>query len=505
MESFVQLSAQSNVFTKENFGGKATNLNEMIRRGGVNVPPGFVAGTRFCFGKDFSRANTGYGKGDMFGYYLSSHIRYLAQLTETAWASSNDVKPLIVSVRSGAPVSMPGMMDTILNIGLTRNNLKSFAKANNSSMAFALDCYRRLIQMYGTTVRGIPASKFNEVYDAATLFWSELTELSYAVIVDLYEKAYKEATGEDFPADPNIQLLEACNAVFKSWHSEKAINYRDIEGYSHTMGTAVTVQQMVFGNLNEHSATGVIFTHDPNTGIKGVYGDFLQNAQGEDVVAGTHKVSSIQDIVKHDTLSAAGKKLFKIVGEIYQMNRNILDIEFTIENGEVYILQYRKAKCSNRATIRSILDMTRGGEISAEDATSQFMELLPAVDKGSKDPGNLGFVGKGLGATENVVTGSIAVGHEQADAFFAEGVPYIYVANETAPDDIVQMKNAVGILTAKGGAVSHAVVVARAWSKTCVVGFSKLQINEDGFSINGEEYSNGSLIKINGATGEVWA
>ena len=490
----------------EHVGGKAANLNHMIRSG-FNVPYGFVAGTQWSHSKDFERGAS-FSDGDNFASYLHSYIRWLAQITKTEWCGSGSSYgngPLVVSVRSGAPISMPGMMDTILNIGITKNNIKDFVTANNSTMTFGLDCYRRLIQMYGSTVKDIPLTEFTSIYDAALTFWGTLDEEAYNIVIDFYEKIYKKHTGETFPDDPSEQLLQACNAVFKSWFSEKAKSYREIEGIDEKMGTAVTVQKMVFGNLNDQSATGVVFTHDPNTGIKGWYGDYLKSAQGEDVVAGTHKVIPIRNILSDQSVSSAGIKLQQVIGKLYQMNRDILDIEFTIENGELYILQYRVAKRSRGASVRNIIDMTRDGEISSEEATKRFLNMLPETESGDKDPGDLILLGKGLGATEGVVVAKIAIGHKQADKFHKNGEKYVYVAKETAPDDVTQMKNAAGILTALGGSVSHAVVVARAWNKTCVVGFSKIMIEDDHFTCGGNVFKNGDLIKINGSSGEVWA
>lgn len=477
-------------------GGKASNLNNMMALG-LPVPNGFVAGTQWTL-------EQGYCEGSHFDFYLKSHIRNLAAKTKTGWQASGAKGPLVVSVRSGAQRSMPGMMETILNIGLNRGNIEEFVAANNATMEFGLDCYRRLVQMYGSTVHGIPLTAFTNLFQAAEVFYGGWSTNLYEDIIDRYEKIYFDYVGEEFPQNTNEQLLEASNAIFKSWYSDKAEAYRNIEGINISGGTAVTVQQMVFGNLNNRSATGVVFTHNPNTGVKGWYGDYLKKAQGEDVVAGTHKVLPIKDIINDEELKVAGTKLLKLLGNMYKEYKEILDVEFTIQNGELYILQYRVAKRTTAASVRYIIDLCSTAEISAEDATTKLISMMPTVNCGTTDPGDLTKIGKGLGATSGIAVGEIAIGHEAANSAAANGRNYVYVATETAPDDIEQMQKAAGILTAKGGSVSHAVVVARAWDKTCVVGFDKMTVNTDSLTVNGMTYKNGQLIKIDGSTGEIY-
>jgi pyruvate,orthophosphate dikinase len=501
----LQITEQHDDLLPNLFGGKAANISKMVNMG-FNVPKAFVIPTSKTFDIDFKNGKC-YNHGSTFHSQLLSQVRYLAQQTNSTWASQWG-DPLIVSVRSGAPVSMPGMMDTILNIGLTKDNLDTFAKSREASKSFALDCYRRLIQMYGVTVKNVDPSHFNKIFDATKTLWlNEIPEHGYAKLVDAYEQIYLRETGEIFPDDPNVQLLEATNAVFRSWFSEKACNYRAIENISDKLGTAVLIQQMVFGNL-DNSATGVAFTHNPNTGEKGLYGDYLAGAQGEDVVSGAHKVYPINEMLKQSEFSDACKQLQSYMMQLLNREKDILDIEFTIERGKLYMLQYRIAKRSQRAEIRTIIDMVKSSDISAVTATNRFLQLLPKPDSGlDLSEADLTYVGRGVGATEGIVTGRIAVGHEQADIFTKEGIPYVYVASETAPEDSVQMKNSVGILTALGGKLSHAAVVARGWNKSCVVSLPELKMlpNNKGCSIAGFEYLNGHPIKINGATGEVWA
>lgn len=498
--SFLLLDKKYDIYPKELVGGKARNLHEMIHAD-LPVPKAIVISVDECFKLDFTEQV--HEPLSSFDLKLRSHIRYLSMQTDYNWNQSH--RPLLVSVRSGAPISMPGMMETILNIGLTRDNLEAFVEARGATRAFGLDCYRRLIQMYGVTVDNIPADAFSKVYKAARLFYPELDEAANENLVRIFERIYKEHTGRDFTNDPNEQLLSACNAVFRSWHSDKAKTYRDIEGIPHDMGTAVTIQEMVFGNLDDRSATGVVFTHDPNSGALGWYGDYLVGAQGEDVVAGTHAVLHIDSILQDENLRQPGKDLQITIGNLWHKHKAILDIEFTIESGKLWILQYREAKCARQATIRSILEMARSGNISVGESTAKVMDLLPPIDRGSQDPGNLTLLGKGLGATDGTVVGQIAIGREVARRCQDEGISYIYVAHETAPDDVEQMKGAVGILTASGGLVSHAALIARSWNKTCVLGFDRIKVNEDHFTFNGETYMNGSLMKIDGTTGQVFA
>ena len=498
------VTLNSMVYPADKVGGKAANISKMLDMG-LPVPLGFTACTSHTFERDFKNGER-FDSGSALASRLNSYIRWLAQETDCSWNNEYG-KPLIVSVRSGAPISMPGMMDTILNVGLTKRNMDQFIKEYGASKGFALDCYRRLIQMFATTVKGVESHHFTKVYDAAKIYYRDTwDEEVYTILVDMYEDIYQQEVGEKFPDDPNVQLLESTNAVFASWFSDKAVAYRSIEDISDKLGTSVTVQQMVFGNL-EKSATGVVFTHNPNSGEKGIYGDYLTNAQGEDVVAGTHKVIPINNIFSDSELAPAAKQLQAQMGKLLDIEKDILDIEFTIQRGELYLLQYRVAKRSQRASVRTIIDMARTGDLTASSATERFMALLPKAEAGSDDPGNLKYLGKGIGATDGTVVGRIAIGHEKANELHESGEPYIYVAMETNPEDSVQMKNSVGILTALGGKLSHAAVVARGWNKSCVVSLEGMEVSNEGDSFTFEDvtYPNGAWIKINGSSGEVWA
>lgn len=496
----------SEALNKDEHGGKATGISELIRAG-LPAPNGFVIPTHETFNRDFENGDKHPMNGYMY-HQLMSRVRYIANDTNTYFSDEVllDRAPLLVSVRSGAPVSMPGMMDTILNIGLTRNNLDQFVESKNATRSFGLDCYRRLVQMFAVTVHGVSDELFTQVYNAAKTYFFELNEEAYEIMANMFEQIYLEEVGEPFPQRPSVQLLGAVNAVFMSYYSEKAKQYRSIEGLSDSMGTAVTVQPMIFGNL-DRSATGVAFTHNPNTGVRGLYGEYLRSAQGEDVVAGTHAVLSLDRIFKDPELQHPAADLSHHMGSLLSQKKDILDVEFTIERGQLWILQYRVAKRSNRASVRSILDMTRQGDISSEEATVRFMKMLPEQDTGITTEGDMKLLGQGLGVTEGIVTGKIATTHEFAEECHNNGEPFIYVANETNPNDVVQMKNSVGILTATGGSLSHAAVVARGWGKSCVVSFEEITVIDNGIyhgSGGGIHYPNGTIIRINGDTGEVY-
>jgi pyruvate,orthophosphate dikinase len=474
-------------------GGKAANIARM-RGMGLPTPDGFVS----TVGETFESRD----RNSPFAYALNTHIRNLAQRTGKTWGLDYG-NPLIVSVRSGAPISMPGMMDTILNVGLNRGNLDRFVESRKATREFGLDCYRRLIHMFGTTVKGIDPELFNEVYEAAQVYYDILDEEAYETLVNIYEDIYLKEVGETFPSSPSEQLYQAADAVYASWWSEKALAYRSLENISDSLGTAVTVQEMIFGNLDA-SATGVVFTHNPNTGVKGLYGDFLKKAQGEDVVSGTHKVNSIDAIFEDPEIEKAARDLQATMARLFHVERDILDVEFTIERGKLYLLQYRIAKRSKRAGVRLIVDLSKDGDITSEEATNRFMDLLPQQAVGKVDDKELTYKGKGLGVTDGLAIGKIATNHDRAQLYIDSGEDYVYVSKETSPSDSVYMKNAVGILTAKGGRLSHAAVVARGWDKPCVVCFEKMKVNSDGIMIDNEVIDSGSLVKINGATGEVW-
>lgn len=484
--------------TASKYGGKAANLSKMMKMN-LPVPPGFVASTDWT--EPVGRLNEPEVVKNL-NTKVQLAIRGLVDGQEGAVWNKKGLKPLVVSVRSGAPVSMPGMMDTILNVGLTSDNIVAFGEVYEDRK-FALDCYRRLIQMYGDTVKGIPSKEFSTLWTQFnTFYYDGLTESSLEDAIDRYLKIYKTHTGEEFPDDPDKQLSEACQAVYRSWYSEKAKSYREIEGIDDDLGTAVTVQQMVFGNL-DMSATGVVFTHNPNTGEQGLYGDFLEGAQGEDVVSGAFKVKDINTIF-NDKFKTLGRQLQGHLRDIYYVERDMLDVEFTIERGKLWILQYRKAKRSTRASVRFIVDLAKKGDISPNVAATKFLQLMPKKNTSLEDHEGLEFVGKGLGVTNDFAVGKAALTKEFVDECIKNGDPYIFIANETSPDDTSKMKDAVGILTAQGGAISHAAIVARSWDKPCVVSATQLKIEEDEFIMADVRHEQGDIIKIDGESGCIW-
>lgn len=466
------------------------------------VPRAFVITSNHCFEPAIVEGK-GYTQESTFNIELRGFVRWLAQSTGKTWAgdahSDKKALPLLVSARSGAAVSMPGMMDTILNIGITPENIERFP-----NKAFALDAYRRLIQMFANTVCGVNPDEFREVHDAAKVFFLIPDEHSAQVVVDRYLEIFKTQVGTDFPTDPNVQLLDSINAVFKSWHNNRAKVYRDIEGIPEDMGTAATVQEMVFGNLSETSGTGVVFSHDPNTGIQGLYGDFLANAQGEDVVSGSYSTVPIEDMKKSTAFKKNFNELNSWVKNLVNYEKDMLDIEFTIEDGKLFLLQTRKAKRSRRADVSFVMQQMTDGIMDRETAVQRIMDHMPN-DTGTTDVSALSMVGRGVATNEGIVAAKIAVGQAAAQKFIDSGEKYIFVAKETDPDDVLFMSKSIGMLTATGGVVSHAAVVARNWNIPCVVGFEQMEVFEDYVCIGDKRVATGDLMKINAQTGDVWA
>lgn len=481
-------------------GGKAHNLMKLRHRG-VPVPNAFVISTDMSLMPEVELG--GFKPNSTFLTEVKAFTRWIGVQSSKQWAGDQYTgkydTPLLVSVRSGAPVSMPGMMDTVLNVGLTSENIETF-----ENKVFALDAYRRLIQMYASTVCGVKTDEFREIHDAAGIFFLERNEVAARLVVKRYLEVFKREVGEDFPDDANTQLFESINAVFRSWNSDRAKAYRQIEGISDDMGTAVTVQEMVYGNLDELSGTGVVFSHNPNTGESGLYGDFLCNAQGEDVVSGSYNTIPISQMKDLPDFLQAYKSLRSWVNKLVSWEDEMLDIEFTIESGKLHILQQRVAKRSSRADIGFILNRVAGGQTTVPNALEKIMSRLPA-ETGTTDPGDLTPVGTGVGTGHGTICAKVAVGHDEADKLIAAGEKYIYVAKETNPDDVMWMSKSIGLLTAQGGVVSHAAVIARNWNIPAVVGFSAMEVYDDYIVIGDKRIASGELLKINAHSGEVWA
>lgn len=481
-------------------GGKGANLNRMTVDLGMPVPYGFTIEASECIEH---KGKTSIRKPLWDNIKLA--IADLEKRTGREFGSESN--PLLVSVRSGAKFSMPGMMETVLNVGLTRKVVPGLAATTNE--VFALDSYRRLLQMYGTTVAGIPDEEFKGYQDAINEFTlgGKLNEDLISVLIDSYVGIYKKHE-EKLPTQPWKQLDRAIMAVFESWWGDKATTYREIEGIPDDLGTAVNVQIMVFGNMNDNSGTGVAFTRNPNTGDSERYGDFLINAQGEDVVAGTHDTVPLADMSK--TFPTQAEELEAIMVRLEGEFKDMCDIEFTIEDGKLWMLQTRVGKRNPKAAIRIAVELAADGILSPEEATDRLYQLkdeaknAPIVEQAGAFAGKL--LGKGLAASPGRVIGKVALTSESAKMMAENGHDVILVRELTEPSDIAGMAKAVGILTAKGGLVSHAAVVARGWGKACVVGFDGLKFStSSGVPKVGDiKLAEGTKVCIDGETGEVF-
>ncbi len=480
-------------------GGKGAGLAEM-RRIGLPVPPGFTITTEAC--------NMYQKTGKFPDGMMQAVMESLAKVEkETGKSLGNQSKPLLVSVRSGAPISMPGMMDTILNVGLNDTTLSGLAKSTGNRR-FALDSYRRLKQMFGTVVMGIEHEKFEEEIEkikekAGKKHDIELNEKELEEINRAFDDVYTRSSKE-FPQDPTVQMTMAIEAVFNSWNSPRAKVYRELNNIPETLGTAVNIVSMVFGNMGEDSATGVAFTRNPNTGEKELFGEFLQNAQGEDVVAGIRTPRKISDMEK--ILPDAYKEFVKCAEILEKHYRDMQDMEFTIEKGKFYMLQTRSGKRSARATVRIAVDMVNEGLINKEEAvmrvTPSTLDILfhPQVRKTGKEK----VLGQGLAASPGAATGMIVFSSDRAVELAKERKKIILVRPETTADDVRGMSVSEGFLTQKGGMTSHAAVVARAMGKPAVVGVESMSVNvrERSLSIGGTILREGDMITVDGTNGE---
>jgi pyruvate, orthophosphate dikinase len=483
-------------------GGKGMGLAEMTQMG-VPVPAGFTITTDAC------RAYVSNGKElpDGVAEEIEHYLGALEEKTGKRFGDTSD--PLLVSVRSGAAVSMPGMMDSILNLGLNDEAVVGLARATGNDR-FANDSYRRLIQMYGEVVDGIHPQRFEGAL--ADLKKSrgaaqdvDLSADDLAELIDTYRVIYREETGHDFPQDPREQLTRAVRAVFDSWDSPRAQVYRRTYDIPDDLGTAVNVVQMVFGNKGEESGTGVAFTRDPSTGEQGLYGEFLANAQGEDVVAGIRTPEPLAQMERK--LPAAFAQLLETMRRLEEHYRDMQDIEFTVEDNDLYLLQTRSAKRTAAAAVKAAVDMAAEGLISREDAVAridpaQLDQLLhPMIDPAA----DWEVATKGLNASPGAACGAIVLDADAAEERGKAGESVILVRWETTPDDIHGLIQAAGILTAHGGMTSHAAVVARGMGKPCVAGCEGLSIDIDArtITVGGRTLSEGDLLTIDGGTGAV--
>ncbi|MDO5671265.1 MAG: pyruvate, phosphate dikinase [Actinomycetaceae bacterium] len=502
MPKYVYNFSEGDKDQKDLLGGKGANLAEMTKLG-LPVPPGFTISTDAC------RA---YLKDGHEPEELRVQVtKALRQIEETLGRTLGDpADPLLMSVRSGAKFSMPGMMETVLNVGLNDQSVGGLAEVSGSER-FAWDSYRRLVQMFGKTVLDIDGDLFLNAHDALKdkkgvtddldLDAADLKELT-----EQFKGIVADATGKPFPQAPRDQLDLAIEAVFNSWNTERAAIYRRRERIPHDLGTAVNVQTMVFGNMGETSGTGVCFTRDPSTGHSGVYGDYLMNAQGEDVVAGIRNTSPLsaleeQDKVSYDELRALMRKL-----ETHY--RDLCDIEFTIERGKLWMLQTRVGKRTAAAAFRIATQLVDEGLITKDEALmrvtgEQLTQLMfPQFDPDAK-PQSLA---RGMAASPGAAVGAIVFDNAAAEAAAAAGTKCILVRRETNPDDLPGMVAAEGVLTARGGKTSHAAVVARGMGKTCVCGAEALEIDAAAktMTVGGTVYREGDVIAIDGMTGDVF-
>ncbi len=507
MEKYVYLFNEGNKDMRDLLGGKGANLAEMTNIG-LPVPSGFTVTTEAC--------NKYYDDGKVLADSIIEEIKSnLAKLEEKTGKKFGDLdNPLLVSVRSGARASMPGMMDTVLNLGLNDEIAESFAKKINNKR-FVYDSYRRFIQMFADVVKGYSKSKFEEIIDEVKKEKGvkddiELDEADMVSLTEKFKAAYKEFAGEDFPQEPFTQLIEAVKAVFRSWNNERAIYYRRINDIPSSWGTAVNVQEMVYGNSGNTSGTGVAFTRNPATGEKKLFGEYLINAQGEDVVAGIRTPSEI------DTLKSEMPEVYaefaKIAQRLEDHYNDMQDMEFTIENGKLFILQTRNGKRTASAAVKIAVDLVNEGRISKEDAVlmvdpkSLDALLHPTFTGDAIKKGKV--IGRGLAASPGAGTGHIYFTAEDVIKAKNEGIDAILVRLETSPEDIEGMNSSKGVLTLRGGMTSHAAVVARGMGICCVSGVGTFSIDEKTKTLrtgDGEEFKEGDYISIDGSTGTVYA
>ncbi|HKZ48741.1 MAG TPA: pyruvate, phosphate dikinase [Thermoplasmata archaeon] len=508
MPKHVYLFSEGNAEMRDLLGGKGAGLAEMTRLG-LPVPPGFTITTKACVSSM---------KRGKFPPGLRKQVfAALATVEQASGKRFGDAaNPLLVSVRSGSKFSMPGMMDTVLNLGLNAKAVEGLAHLSGDRRA-ALDAYRRLLSMFGRIVKGIEAAKFEDLLTAhkrkaGAARDTDLDERALEALLADYRALYRAAAGEAFPEDPRKQLLQAIEAVFRSWNGKRAVDYRNAMKIPHDLGTAANVQAMVFGNLGEDSGTGVVFTRDPATGERRAYGEYLANAQGEDVVAGIRTPMRIAELeAKLPDLYAELAKHLALLERHY---KDVQDVEFTVERGKLYVLQTRAAKRTAAAAVRIAVDMVREGLVSREEAILRvdpqqvYQLLLPRFDDAAKEEAHRAgkFLAKGLNASPGAATGVAILHPDRAEELGRQGKPVILVRQETSPDDVHGMLHSKGILTSRGGATSHAAVVARGLGLPCVAGCEAITVDYAAGEFRAGEriVREGEPISLDGATGEVF-
>src|SRR5580692_10641116 len=497
--------ADGNGKMKDDLGGKGAGLAEMTNAG-LPVPPGFTIQTEAC--REYMRHGSVSKQVDR---EMQEALSQLEQLQGQKLGKGDN--PLLVSVRSGAKFSMPGMMDTILNLGLNDQSVEALAKRSNNPR-FAYDSYRRLIQMFGSVVLEIPKSDFEEVFDAKkkqkkAKLDTDLDAKALKEVIEEYKKVVKKHSKRDFPQDSHEQLVMARDAVFRSWQNDRAKHYRRINNISDELGTAVNVQAMVYGNLGDTSGTGVGFTRNPAIGTKEFYGEFLMNAQGEDVVAGIRTPVPILELEK--VMPDVYRQLREITTRLEKHYRDMQDFEFTIQEGKLYMLQTRNGKRTGLAAVRVAIQMVEEGLITKEEAIfrvepNQLCDfLVPRLDEKST---KVELLATGLPASPGAAVGQIVFTADEAVKMAGHDTtkkPVILVRAETTPEDIHGMEVAKGILTSRGGMTSHAAVVTRGMGKCCVAGAGDIDVNEKSreMKVKGQTFKEGDWISLDGTTGRV--
>ncbi len=493
---------EGNADMRDLLGGKGANLCEM-KRIGLPVPPGFVITTQAC--------RLYWEKGSRLIDEMAQDIKnYMNKLErETGKKFGDSKKPLLVSVRSGAPVSMPGMMDTILNLGLNDETVKGLEELSGDSR-FAYDSYRRFLQMFSNVVMGISHDLFEEILSEIKIKKgykddSQVDAETWKEVIALYKRLIKDKTGQDFPQDVWKQLYMAIEAVFKSWNNPRAVTYRKLHKIPDDLGTAVNIVAMVFGNMGDDSGTGVCFTRNPSTGEKELYGEFLENAQGEDVVAGIRTPRPIHEL--KDIFPEVYKQLVEVASTLEKHYRDMQDIEFTVERKKLYLLQTRTGKRTAKAAVKIAVDMVEEGLITKKEAVKRINpEQVEQLLHNQLDPSaKLNVIAKGLPASPGAAVGRVVFSPDEAESLGKKGESVILVRPETTPDDIHGIFAAKGVLTSRGGMTSHAAVVARGIGKPCVSGCETINIDlkRELFTVGDIVVRKGDIITIDGSKGIV--
>ncbi len=501
-KKYTYLFSEGNGKMRELLGGKGANLAEMTNLG-LPVPQGFTISTEAC--------TQYYEDGRKINEEIQEQIlEYIVKMEEITGKKFGDKEnPLLVSVRSGARASMPGMMDTILNLGLNEEVVQVMAEKSGNAR-WAYDCYRRFIQMYSDVVMEVGKKYFEELIDKmkeekGVTQDVDLTAADLKELAEQFKAEYKSKIGSDFPTDPKEQLMGAVEAVFRSWDNPRANIYRRDNDIPYSWGTAVNVQMMAFGNMGNDCGTGVAFTRDPATGEKGLMGEFLVNAQGEDVVAGVRTPMPIAEMA--DKFPEAFAEFNKVCSILENHYRDMQDMEFTIEGGKLYMLQTRNGKRTAKAALKIACDLVDEGMIDEKKAVAMIdprnLDTLLHPQFDAKAIKAATPAGRGLGASPGAACGKVVFTAEDAVAWNEKGEKVILVRLETSPEDIAGMKAAQGILTVRGGMTSHAAVVARGMGTCCVSGCGEIAMDEENkqFTLSGKTYKEGDFISIDGSTG----